>query len=135
PAVQVQVLDRFGNLLTADSSDQVRLKVASGPGGFAGGSTATVTVSSGIASFSNLVLDTAGTYTLGQSATGGISGPNSGAFTVKPGTADHLAFTVQPGNTTAGSPLSPAVTVQVLDRYGNLETGDSSDQVSLSVAS
>jgi hypothetical protein len=82
PAVQVQVLDKFGNLETGDSSDQVTLAVASGPGGLAGGSTTTVTVSGGVATFSNLVLNTRGTYTLSQSATGNLIGPNSASFVV-----------------------------------------------------
>jgi hypothetical protein len=134
-AVQVKVLDRFGNLLTADNSDQVTVSVASGPGAFAGGSTTTVTVSGGVATFSNLVLDTAGPYTLGESATGGLSGPNSSSFTINAAAAKHLAFSVQPSNTTAGVAISPAVQVQVFDRFGNPLIADNSDQVTLSVAS
>jgi hypothetical protein len=82
PAVQVQVLDKFGNLLTGDNTDQVTLAVASGPGGFASGSTTTATASGGVATFSNLVLNTRGTYTLSQSATGNLTGPNSASFVV-----------------------------------------------------
>src|SRR5205085_11666137 len=67
PAVKVQVLDQFGNLLTSDSIDQVTLTVASGPSGFAPGSTKTATVTGGITTFSNLVLNTAGAYTLAES--------------------------------------------------------------------
>ena len=127
PAVTVRVLDQFGNLLTSDDIDKVTLSVASGPGGFASGSTTTVTVSSGVATFSNLVLDTAGSYTLGESGTGPITGPNSASFTVVPAAANHLAFGVQPSATTAGVAISPAVTVQVLDQFGNLVTGDTSN--------
>jgi hypothetical protein len=134
PAVQVKVFDKYGNLETADNSDQVALTVAGGPGGFAAGSTTTATVSGGIASFSNLILDTAGGYTLGESATGGLTGPSSGSFTIKAAAPDHLAFSVQPTTTTAGVAISPAVKVQVLDPYGNLETADNTDQVTLSVA-
>ena len=135
PAVQVQVLDAFGNLETGDNSDRVTLSVASGPGGFTTGSTTTVTVSRGIATFSNLVLDTPGAYTLGESATSGLIGPNSNSFTVSALPADHLAFSVQPTTTTAGAALSPSVKVEVLDRLGNLVIGDNSDQVVLSVVS
>ncbi|HEV8060078.1 MAG TPA: DUF4214 domain-containing protein [Gemmataceae bacterium] len=135
PAVQVQVLDAFGNLETGDNSDRVTLSVASGPGGFTTGSTTTVTVSRGIATFSNLVLDTPGAYTLGESATSGLIGPNSNSFTVSALPADHLAFSVQPTTITAGAALSPSVKVEVLDRLGNLVIGDNSDQVVLSVVS
>ena len=131
PAVTVQIFDRFGNLATNDNSDQVTLAVASGPGSFTGSSTTTVTVSGGIATFSNLILNTAGSYTLSESGTGGISGPASSSFTVTPAAADHLAFGVQPSTTVAGVAISPAVTVKVFDHFGNLVTNDSSDQVTL----
>ena len=135
PAVKVQILDRFGNLVIADNSDQVTLSVASGSGGFTGGSTTTATVSGGVASFSNLVLDKAGSYTLGEIATNSLIGPASVSFTVVPTAANHLVFGVQPSVTTAGVAISPAVTVQVLDRFGNLVTGDNSDKVTLKVVS
>ncbi len=135
PTVQVQLLDEYGNLEADDSSDQVSLAVASGPGSFTAASTTTVTVSGGIATFNNLVLDTAGSYILGESATGGLSGPSSGSFIIDPGSADHLAFSVPPASTTAGSAIAPAVTVQVFDQYDNLATNDNSDQVTLSAAS
>src|SRR5205085_2550590 len=127
PAVQVSVFDTFGNLLTGDNSDQVTLSIASGPGGLAGGSTNTGTVSGGIATFSNLVLDTAGSYTLVESATGSLSGPGSSSFTLYAAVADHLGFGVQPSNTTAGLAISPAVQVKVFDLFGNLLTADNSD--------
>jgi hypothetical protein len=79
PAVRVDVGDRFGNRLTTDSTDQVTL-AANGPGPFTAGSTATVTVSGGVAVFSNLVLGTAGTYTLSATVTGGATGATSGTF-------------------------------------------------------
>jgi uncharacterized repeat protein (TIGR03803 family) len=133
PAVQVEVLDQENNLITTDSSDQVTLAVASGPGGITSGGTATV--SGGIATFSNLILDTAGSYTLAETGTGGLSGANSSSFTVSALGADHLAFGIQPSTTTAGSAINPAVTVEVVDKFGNLITVDNSDQVTLSVAS
>src|SRR5262249_29823141 len=121
--------------LTGDNTDQVTLSIASGPGGLAGGSTNTGTVSGGIATFSNLLLDTAGSYTLGESATGGLTGPSSSSFTINAAAADHLSFSVQPSDTTAGAAISPAVQVKVFDQFNNLLTADNSDQVTLSVAS
>ncbi len=135
PAVQVEITDQFGNLLTADNSDQVTLAVASGPGSFDSSSTTTMTVSGGVATFGNLVLDTAGSYTLSENGTSGLTGADSGSFTVSPAAADHLGFGVQPSNTSAGSAINPAVTVNVFDRFGNLETTDGTDQVTLTVAS
>src|SRR5207245_2670216 len=84
PAVTVRLFDQFNNLATNDNSDQVTLSVASGPGSFTGSSTTTTSVSAGVATFSNLILNTAGAYTLGESGTGGITGPASSSFTVVP---------------------------------------------------
>ncbi len=135
PAVTVKIEDPFGNLVTTDNTDQVTLASASGPGTFAGTSTTTVTASGGIATFNNLILDAAGSYTLSETASGGISGPASTSFTVAPAAASELAFGVQPTNTTAGSAVAPAVTVKIEDQFGNVITADSSDQVTLAVAS
>jgi uncharacterized protein YkwD len=131
--VQVQLLDQQGNLLTSDNIDKVTLMIALGPGKFAAGSTTTVTASGGVATFSNLGLTAAGTYTLLALATAGVSGP-SADLVVSPAAADHLAFTVQPSDTLVGQPISPAIQVELLDRYGNVETGDNSDQVTVAVA-
>ena len=50
------------------------------------------------------------------------------------GVPSHLVFGQQPSNAAVpGSPLRPAVTVQVFDQYGNLVTSDNSDQVTLSL--
>jgi uncharacterized repeat protein (TIGR03803 family) len=119
PAVQVKVFDKFGNLLTADNSDQVTVNVASGPGGFAAGSMNTVTVSGGIATFSNLVLDRAGAYTLSESAASGLGGPSSSSFVISPASADHLSVSA-PARVMTNAPFSVGVTA--LDRFGNVDT-------------
>src|SRR5205814_1311898 len=129
PAVTVRILDVFGNLVTNDNSDQVTLSVASGPGGFAGSSTLTATASGGIATFRNLFHNTAGTYTLRDRPTQRSSDPTSAGFTVTAAAADHLGFGVQPSsNTVAGTAITPAVTVRILDQFGNLVASDNSDQ-------
>ena len=38
---------------------------------------------------------------------------------VSPGAATQLTFVSQPSNTLAGATMSPSVTVQVADAYGN----------------
>lgn len=63
PLVTVAVVDQFGNVVTTNNST-VTISVASGPGGFASGSTTSATAVNGIATFKNLILGTAGTYTL-----------------------------------------------------------------------
>jgi adhesin/invasin len=131
----VEVFDQFDNLVTGDNADQVKLAVAGGPGSFANGSITTATVADGVATFNNLVFDTAGNYTLAESANGVLGGYNSSSFHVVAGVANHLVFSVQPGNTTAGLAINPAVKVELLDRYGNLLNSDNSDRVMLDVVS
>ena len=124
PAVTVDVEDAFGNVVTGDHS-LVTLTLSGGT--FAGGSTtATANAVNGIATFSNLKIDAAGNYTL--SATDGIlasTGP-SNTFNISPTTASKVAFSQQPSNAIAGSLVSPAVSVTVEDRFGNVVTGDNS---------
>jgi uncharacterized repeat protein (TIGR01451 family) len=116
PAVTVQILDAYNNLTSSTANVGV---VANGPGAFTGGSTTMVAAVSGTATFGNLVLDTAGSYTIGATSTG-LTGATSNSFTVSAAAPDHLAFLQQPSNTTAGVAISPAVTVQILDAFNNL---------------
>jgi predicted outer membrane repeat protein len=94
PPVLVEVLDKYGNLAAADNSDQVTLTVASGPGTFTAGSTTTATVSGGVAAFANVALAVDGSYTLGESGTGNMTGSASNSFTVDPLTP--IALTQNP---------------------------------------
>ncbi len=63
--------------------------------------------------------------------------PDIGAFesqNLPVGTSTQLAFDQQPGNSLAGSPITPAIVVYILDSNGNLATTDNS-MVALAVAS
>ena len=84
PAVTVQVQDAYGNVVPGDNSDMVTVAVASGPGAFAPGSTITVPVANGVATFTNLVLGKLGTYQFSALVPGKYIGPNSHTFTVEP---------------------------------------------------
>src|SRR5205085_478744 len=66
PSVTALLEDQFGNAETGDNASSLSVAIASGPSGaaFAGGSTTTATVGGGVATFGNLILDTAGAYTL-----------------------------------------------------------------------
>ena len=124
PAVAVGVEDKFGNVVTSDSSI-VTLTLSSGS--FDGGSsTATATAVNGVATFPSLKIDTPGNYTI--SATDGALTPSgaSNSFTISPAAASKVVFGQQPTNSTAGVAVDPAVTVKVVDAFGNLVTGDSS---------
>src|SRR5439155_650301 len=82
----------------------------------------TVAAVNGVATFSNLSIDKAGTgYTLTASATG-LTGATSSAFNIGVGAAAKLAFTVQPSTAAAGAAITPAVQVAVQDAQGNTVT-------------
>src|SRR5205085_2791429 len=129
PAVTVKLVDKFGNLATNDNSHQVTLSEIGRAASSAGG---TATVSGGVATFRSLVLNTAGSSSLTAMGPGGVSGPAPTSFTISPAAAASLAFFGQPSNTVAGVAISPAVTVKLFDKFGNLATNDSSHQVTLS---
>ena len=61
-------------------------------------------------------------YTLAATAPG-LAGSTSAGFTVAPGTATQLAFTLQPSTTTTGATIKPAVRVTAFDALGNTATG------------
>src|SRR5207247_1782531 len=58
---------------------------------------------------------------------GAYGGATTNTFNITAAAADQLAFGVQPTTTVAGVAISPAVTVRVLDQFGNLVTGDTSN--------
>jgi hypothetical protein len=79
PAVTVNVLDDLGNICTHDNSTSVTVALTT-PGGATLGGTLTVTAVAGVATFDDLIVDTAGTYTL--TATGLTTPDESASFVV-----------------------------------------------------
>lgn len=123
PAVQVAVLDGFGNTVTGFTG-AVTLAITGGtgnPNATLGGTT-TVFAAGGVATFSNLSIDKAASgYSLTATA-GGLLGTTSAAFSITPGIAAKVTFTTQPRTAEAGSLLAPAVQVTVQDAVGNVVT-------------
>jgi hypothetical protein len=118
PAFQVTVQDAFGNTVgTAGAAVTIGIGTNAGGGTLAGNATRTAV--NGVATFSDVSIDKAGTgYTLTASATG-VAGATSAPFNITPGLATRLAFTVQPTATLAGKTIAPAVRVAVQDQFGN----------------
>jgi hypothetical protein len=122
PAVAVLVQDQYNNTVTSSSSS---VTIGSGTTSFTG-STLTVAAVSGVATFANVRPTTSGaSITLTASATG-LTGATSAVFTVNAAAPSKLVFGVQPSNVTAGSAITPPVTVRVQDQYSNTVTSDSS---------
>jgi hypothetical protein len=122
PAVRVAVQDQNGNTITSDTST---ITLTLQTGSFANGST-TVSAQavSGVATFSALSINVAGTYTL--RATDGILTPATSTSFDVVAVASQLVFARQPNNTNAGEAINPAVTVALVDGFGNAATGDTS---------
>ena len=98
----VAVEDANGNIETSDNATQVSLAIGTNPasGTLSGGSA--VTVSSGVATFSGLSIDTAGTgYTLTASSTPSYTGATSAAFNITTGTSPGWTTYMQ-GNDRTG---------------------------------
>jgi hypothetical protein len=126
--VTVKALDANNNVITnyAGTIDWSSTDpIASLPGSYTFTST-----DKGVHTFS-VTLKTAGseTVTVTDHAVSSVTG--SATTTVSPAAATKLGFGQQPTNTVVGAAISPAVTVLVLDTYGNIETSDSTDSVTV----
>ena len=118
--VIVDVEDANGNLVTSDDSS-VTVSSTTSVGG-----NSSVRAVGGVATFSNLAITRAGTYTL-SATDGGLTPTTSDSFSVTPAAAAQLVIAQQP--TTIASAAEPIGTVEVgvEDAYGNLVTTNDSD--------
>ncbi|HEY1683571.1 MAG TPA: choice-of-anchor tandem repeat GloVer-containing protein [Tepidisphaeraceae bacterium] len=136
-AITVDIEDANGDLISNDNS-AVTLSVAS-PGGtsFGTGSILTVNAVNGVATFNDLILDKAGTYTLTaadmDNGTALTAPTNATQFTITHSTAAKLVFATGPSSTSTNTVIAPHVVVDVEDIYGNLVT-DNITNVTLSAA-
>ncbi len=129
PPVVIVVEDINGNRVLNDAST-VTINLHTGPGALSG--TTGVTAVNGLATFSNLKLSLAGTYTLAAASTG-LSGAISNSFIVLPA-ASQLAFIIQPTDVAASAVMYPATKVQVQNTLGQAATTNTSS-VTLSLVS
>jgi autotransporter-associated beta strand protein len=125
--VTVTAYDAYGNVATGYSGT---VHFASSDGQAA--LPADTTLTNGTGSFS-VTLFTAGSQSLTATDTvsGSITGTQPG-ITVTPAVADHLLFLQPPTDTAAGQTLG-AVSVAIVDAFGNVLTSDGSDTVTLSL--
>jgi hypothetical protein len=118
PAVTVAVTDPYDNVVPTNNST-VTLTLSSGT--FANGSaTVSATTSGGVATFSALKIDAAGSYAL-KATDGSLTSAFYGFFTINPATASTMSVTGFPSTTTAG--VAYNITVTLKDAYGNIATG------------
>jgi len=119
PAIVVMALNGTGSIVTDIS---LTLAIDTGPAFSLFGTPTEATNSVGLATFSDISLQTAGTYTL--AATAGYSGVQSASFTITPAPVSRLAFIQQPTAVISGGILTPAVTIGAFDPFNNSIVGD-----------
>ncbi|HKW40094.1 MAG TPA: Ig-like domain-containing protein [Gemmatimonadales bacterium] len=120
PPVQVEILDAFSNRVTT-ATNGVTLAIGANPGGgtLTGGTPAVAAVS-GVATFSGLSIDKAGTgYTLTASSTN-LAGQVSSTFNIINGAAAAVALNGGNAQTdTIGASLATPYSVKVTDANNN----------------
>src|SRR5439155_970427 len=133
PAVTVEIQDQFGARLTG-ATNSVSLAIGTNPeSGTLRGPT-TQAAGNGLATFSGLSIDIAGTgYTL-HATSSGLALGNSSGFHIRPASAvaTSLGFVQQPTTTQAGGSITPAVTVEIRDQFGARLTS-ASNSVTLAI--
>ena len=127
PAMTVQVEDTNGNVVTTGTGSTASVTVAIGtnPGGGTLSGTTTVSAVSGVATFSTLSTNKAGTgYTLTASSSG-LTGATSNGFNITPGAVSAGTSTVvaNPTSVTADGATTSTITVTLLDASSNPVTG------------
>jgi hypothetical protein len=124
--VTVKILDGLGNLVTS-ATNSVTMALANNPTGTTIGGALTVAAVAGVATFSDLSIDTVATgYTI-EATSGSLTAATSAAFNITPAAAAQLFITVQPTETVVNATITPAVAVVIQDEFGNTVTGATDD--------
>ncbi len=134
PVVTIQ--DAQGNTVTS-STASITLAIGTNPGSGSLSGTVTRSAVSGIATFTGLSINNAGTgYTLTASSSG-LTGATSSSFNVTSTAAASLAFTTQPAGAVAGSAFTTQPVVYIRDSSGNTVTSgpDATATLTLSITS
>jgi adhesin/invasin len=131
PAITVRAEDAIGNLDT-NFSGSVSLAIASGPSDGVLSGTTTRAASGGIATFGNLSIQRAGSYTL-RATSGTLTQDTSVTFQITPGPPSGATseITASPTSIPADGTSTSTITVLLRDAFGNpLTTGGATVAVS-----
>jgi hypothetical protein len=115
PVVTVQYPD--GATVTTDTSS-ISLALTAANGATLSCANNPLAASGGVATFNGCKIDKAGTYTL-TASDGTLTAAVSSSITISAGAAAKLGFVQGPSDAYVGSAMTPAVTVQVQDQFGN----------------
>ncbi|HUO09550.1 MAG TPA: Ig-like domain repeat protein [Phycisphaerae bacterium] len=129
----VTVSIEYANGTVVNTDSNITLTIASGNGTLVG--ITTLAAVNGVAAFTNVKINTAGTFVLAAADPQDVlSNFTSNSFMVQSGVAAQLALIQQPSTVVAGVAISPGVTVAVEDGFGNVITTNTSN-VTISTAS
>jgi uncharacterized repeat protein (TIGR01451 family) len=115
----VAVVDAFGNVVTTDNTDVITVRLQTRPAGAALGGTTSVSAVRGVAAFPNLQVTAAGIGMTLQARTPSLPVTVSDPFTV----VAIAGFTVTTTQTTLTAGNTFSVTVQAVDKTGQVVTG------------
>ncbi len=121
--ISITIQDSSGQILPS-ATDSVTIALDSADPAVKLQGTLTVAAASGIATFSDLRVDTAGDYAL--RATSNRAETVSSIFNVTADVAAKLSFAVPPTAVSVESAIAPAVRVQIRDAFDNLRSTDTS---------
>ncbi|MDQ1384137.1 MAG: trimeric autotransporter adhesin, partial [Actinomycetota bacterium] len=130
---QVAVEDAGGNIVTGTNSGGVTLNVtAHTPASnlTCTGSTLTVAVVDGVATFSGCSMDIAGTEFTLTANDGPLTGTST-AFDITGGAAVSMQFTASPGASLTATNFATQPVVRLLDAVGNVATNDNTTVIAL----
>ncbi len=119
PKLTVELLDSKNQPVAGDNAE-VTIALTANPNNVTLNGSLMVQAGNGTATFDDLSLNTAGTYTLTASASG-LTSPKSSTFIVTPDAASAaLVIAHQPAATTVGLALTPPLVVDIQDQFGNI---------------
>lgn len=132
---QVEVIDAGGNRVTSSSASVAAgITTGTGTSGATLGGTTPVSATAGLASFTNLSINLAGTgYTL-TFTSGSLTNVVSASFSVA-GTPTQLGIATQPGGAVVNQPFVTQPVIEVRDAAGTLVATDNTTQVVVTIAS
>ena len=127
----LQILDRFGNFRANDSTTMVTASRSAGSGVLQGMTARTA--SSGIVTFNDLSHNFATNITVVFTSPG-VTNLTSSVVAVGANVATILAFSVQPGNATAGSVFGTQPVIVTQDSFGNNSTNGLAESQNIQIA-
>ncbi|CAG0983824.1 hypothetical protein PLCT2_02068 [Planctomycetaceae bacterium] len=111
-----------GNVLASGFTGNVTAAISTGPAGTLLG-TATIACVGGVATFTTLAIDLAGSGYVLTFNSGALTPANSNPFNVSVGPAAQIAVTTDPAGALGGAAFATQPVVEIQDAGGNLVTG------------